>query len=178
MTVELKKQRERAITDELTHLYTHSYFMETLKAEVYRAKRYRTRLSLMMLDIDHFKSFNDNYGHQTGDEVLIKISDMLKASLRESDTAARYGGEEMVILAAETDKEGIFILAERIRKKIAEEVEVAYEGKKLRVTISIGVTTLAEDDIKADIFPSDFLKRADVALYKAKDKGRNCVVQA
>ncbi|MFA5164668.1 MAG: diguanylate cyclase [Candidatus Omnitrophota bacterium] len=177
MTVELKKQRERAITDELTHLYTHSYFLETLKAEVYRSKRYRVRLSLMMLDIDHFKSFNDNYGHQVGDEVLIKISDMLKSSLRESDVASRYGGEELVVLAAETDKEGIYILAERVRKKIAEDVIVEYEDKKLRVTVSIGVTTLTEDDIKRDIFPDDFLKRVDMALYKAKDKGRNCVVQ-
>jgi diguanylate cyclase (GGDEF)-like protein len=177
MTIELKKQRERAITDELTHLYTHSYFLETLKAEVYRAKRYRTRLSLMMLDIDHFKSFNDNYGHQVGDEVLIKISDMLKASLRESDVASRYGGEELVVLATETDREGIYILAERIRKKIAEDVIVEYEDKKLKVTVSIGVTTLSEEDIKKDIFPHDFLKRVDVALYQAKDKGRNCVVQ-
>ncbi len=177
MTVELKKQRERAITDELTHLYTHSYFLETLKAEVYRSKRYRARLSLMMLDIDHFKSFNDNYGHQVGDEVLIKISDMLKSSLRESDVASRYGGEELVVLAAETDKEGIYILAERVRKKIAEDVIVEYDDKKLRVTVSIGVTTLTEDDIKRDIFPDDFLKRVDMALYKAKDKGRNCVVQ-
>ena len=177
MTVELKKQRERAITDELTHLYTHSYFLETLKAEVYRSKRYRTRLSLMMLDIDRFKSFNDNYGHQTGDEVLIKISDMLKGSLRESDIAARYGGEEMVVLATETDKEGIYILAERIRKKISDDVEVEYEGKMLKVTVSIGVTTLTEEDVKKDIFPDDFLKRVDVALYQAKDKGRNCVVQ-
>ncbi|MFA5147681.1 MAG: diguanylate cyclase [Candidatus Omnitrophota bacterium] len=177
MTVELKKQRERAITDELTHLYTHSYFLETLKAEVYRAKRYKSRLSLMMLDIDHFKSFNDNYGHQVGDEVLIKISDMLKASLRESDVASRYGGEELVVLATETDKEGIYILAERIRKKIAEDVVVEYDDKKLKVTISIGVTTLSEEDMQHDIFPDDFLKRVDVALYKAKDKGRNCVVQ-
>ena len=177
MTEELKKQRERAITDELTHLYTHSYFLETLKAEIYRAKRYRTKLSAMMLDIDHFKLFNDNYGHQIGDEVLIKISDMLKANLRESDVAARYGGEELAVLAAETDREGIYILAERARKKIADEVMVDYEGKKLRVTVSIGVTTLTEEDIKKDIFPSDFLKRADTALYQAKDKGRNCVVQ-
>ena len=177
MTVELKKQRERAITDELTHLYTHSYFLETLKAEVYRAKRYRAKLSLMMLDIDHFKLFNDNYGHQVGDEVLIKISEMLKSSLRESDIAARYGGEELVVLAAETDREGIYILAERVRQKIAKDVIVEYEDKKLRVTVSIGVTTLTEDDIKRDIFPDDFMKRVDMALYKAKDKGRNCVVQ-
>lgn len=177
MTAELKKQREKAITDELTHLRTHSYFIDTLKSEVYRAKRYRTCLSLMMLDIDHFKSFNDNYGHQLGDEVLIKISDKLKLSLRESDISARYGGEELVVLAVETDKEGICILAERIRKKISDDVEVEYEGKKLKVTVSIGVTTLTEDDMKNDIFPGDFLKRVDVALYQAKDRGRDCVVQ-
>ncbi|OGX43135.1 MAG: hypothetical protein A3F87_04380 [Omnitrophica WOR_2 bacterium RIFCSPLOWO2_12_FULL_51_24] len=178
MTVELKKQHGRAITDELTHLYTHSYFLETLKAEVYRSKRYRTPLSLMMLDIDHFKSFNDDYGHQTGDEILVKISEMLKASLRESDIAARYGGEELVVLAAETDKEGIYTFAERVRKKIAEDVEVEYTGKKLKVTVSIGVATLTEDDIKNDTFTNDFLKQADLAMYQAKEKGRNCVVQS
>jgi len=178
MTTELKIQRERAITDELTHLYTHTYFLETLKAEVYRAKRYRTRLSLMMLDIDHFKMFNDKYGHQTGDEILIKMSEIVRGCLRESDVAARYGGEEFAILAAETDKEGIYTLAERLREKIANEMFLESDGKKLKTTISIGVTTFTEEDIAKDIFPDDFLKRADVALYQAKDRGRNCVVQS
>lgn len=177
MTTELEIQRERAITDELTHLYTHTYFFETLRAEIYRAKRYRTRLSLMMLDIDDFKMFNDRYGHQAGDEILVKMSEVIKGCLRESDVAARYGGEEFSILAAETDKEGIYTLAERLREKISKEMFLEGEGKNMKVTVSIGVTTFTENDIAQDIFPQDFLKRADTALYQAKDRGKNCVVQ-
>jgi diguanylate cyclase (GGDEF)-like protein len=177
ITTELEIQRKRAITDELTHLYTHTYFLETLRAEIYRAKRYRTRLSLMMLDIDDFKMFNDRYGHQAGDEILVKMSEVIRGCLRESDVAARYGGEEFSILAAETDKEGIYALAERLREKISKEMFLEFQGKNMKVTVSIGVTTFTESDIAQDIFPQDFLKRADSALYQAKDRGKNCVVQ-
>jgi diguanylate cyclase (GGDEF)-like protein len=131
----------------------------------------------MMLDIDHFKEFNDQYGHQVGDEILVKMSEVVKECLRESDIAARYGGEEFTVLAPETDKEGIYVLAERLRERIANEMALESSGRKPKITISIGVTTFTEDDIAKDIFPSDFLKRVDMALYQAKDRGRNCVVQ-
>ena len=177
MTQDLLVQRKKAITDGLTGLYTHSHFERILEAEVDRAVRYKTALSLLILDIDFFKSFNDNYGHQIGDVVLEKISAAFTQGLRKSDTSARYGGEEFTIIAPGTNEETIKILGERIRKKIADDIVVEYEGKKLKVTVSIGVTTLNDTDRENNIFHGDFFKRVDTALYKAKENGRNQVVQ-
>jgi diguanylate cyclase (GGDEF)-like protein len=177
MTKDLLIQRQKAITDGLTGLYTHSHFERILESEVDRAIRYKTALSLLLLDIDFFKHFNDNYGHQLGDEVLKKISDVFTEGLRKSDTSARYGGEEFAIIAPGTDEKSIKILAERIRKNVAENINIEYEGKKIKVTVSIGVVTLTNEDRENNIFPRDFFKRVDNALYKAKENGRNQVVQ-
>lgn len=177
MTQDLLIQRQKAITDGLTGLYTHSHFERVLEAEVDRAIRYKTQLSLLLLDIDFFKSFNDNYGHQVGDIVLKEIADIFTAGLRKSDTSARYGGEEFAIIAPGTDANSIKILAERIRKKVANDVVIEHEGQKLHVTVSIGVTTLTEADRENNIFPGDFFRRVDTALYQAKENGRNQVVE-
>ncbi|RKX92657.1 MAG: hypothetical protein DRP84_09685 [Spirochaetes bacterium] len=176
MTKELLKQQMMAITDELTQLYTHSHFYRILKTELSRAKRYRKPLSLLLLDIDHFKLFNDNYGHQAGNIILKRISEMFKSNLRKSDIPARYGGDEFVVIAPESNQKAVDILAERIRQKIANEIVINYENKRLKVTVSIGTTTLTDEDIEKNIFPNDFFKKVDKALYKAKAKGGNCVV--
>jgi diguanylate cyclase (GGDEF)-like protein len=177
MTQDLLIQRQKAITDGLTGLYTHSHFERILEAEVDRAVRYKTALSLLLLDIDFFKSFNDNYGHQVGDIVLEKIAGAFTQGLRKSDTSARYGGEEFAIIAPGTNEETIRVLGERIRQKVANDITIEHEGKQLKVTVSIGVTTLSDNDRESNIFPGDFFKRVDTALYKAKENGRNQVVQ-
>jgi diguanylate cyclase (GGDEF)-like protein len=177
MTKDLLIQRQKAITDGLTGLYTHSHFERILESEVDRAIRYKTPLSLLLLDIDFFKHFNDNYGHQLGDEVLKRISEAFTEGLRKSDTSARYGGEEFAIIAPGTDEKSIKILGERIRRNVAENITIEYEGKKLKVTVSIGVATLTDEDRENSIFPRDFFKRVDTALYQAKENGRNQVVQ-
>jgi diguanylate cyclase (GGDEF)-like protein len=177
MTQDLLIQRQKAITDGLTGLYTHSHFERILESEVDRAIRYKTQLSLLLLDIDFFKSFNDNYGHQVGDIVLKEIAAAFTQGLRKSDTSARYGGEEFAIIAPGTDEKNIKILGERIRRKVENGIIIEHEGKKLKVTVSIGVTTLSETDRENNIFPGDFFKRVDTALYKAKENGRNQVVQ-
>jgi diguanylate cyclase (GGDEF)-like protein len=124
-----------------------------------------------MSDIDHFKSFNDTYGHEMGDRVLRVVSDEIRRSVREVDIAARYGGEELCVILPNTGKEGSMVIAERIRKNI-EDLRIPHEGKEITITVSIGVSSLPENnpaDVKA------FMKEADHALYIAKENGRNQV---
>ena len=131
-------------------------------------------MSLAMLDIDNFKAFNDTYGHQAGDAVLKGISQVLKDSVRITDTVARYGGEEFVILMPETNVDGTEIVAERIRKNV-EETEFVYRNEKMNVTVSIGLASYPQEGIASE---EDILKAADIALYKAKEAGRNRVVMS
>ncbi len=164
----------KAVTDGLTGLYNHDYFQNTLQQELLLAKRKGRDLSLIMIDIDHFKNFNDKWGHQAGDLVLKEVANTIKSNCRGSDIVARYGGEEMILLLHETDPESAMILAKHLRKKI-DEMTVSYSGQaKLHVTISAGVAgfPLHAKDRKT------LIKQADDALYRSKEKGRNAVTLA
>lgn len=157
---------ELATTDPLTGIYNRKKFNDELEKEIERVKRYRTKLSLIFFDIDHFKRVNDTYGHPVGDTVIQTIAKIVSADTRKGDIFARYGGEEFVILVPENDDGGAFALAEKLRAKI----EAHNFSGVGRVTCSFGVADYKEGKDGADL-----IKRADKALYTAKNSGRNCV---
>jgi diguanylate cyclase (GGDEF)-like protein len=162
-----------SVTDSLTQVKNRHYFDKKLLAEYRRAYREKSWLSLLILDIDHFKNFNDNHGHQAGDKVLqcvaSAIQDVVK---RPSDAVTRYGGEEFTVLLPNTPKEGAYMVAERIRKKI-ESMTVDWEDEALSVTMSIGLVSCIPAYYEGE---TTLLKQADDFLYVAKDNGRNQVV--
>jgi diguanylate cyclase (GGDEF)-like protein len=161
-----------SITDPLTGLANRRRLMTRLEEEVSRARRYKTPLSVVMIDIDHFKQVNDTHGHAMGDEVLRNIGAMLKASVRATDLAARYGGEELTLLLPHTDVPAAVQVAENLRAKFAE-LEHRLDGVALTKTVSMGV---AARDGQGEIpHAEDLLKHADEALYRAKQTGRNRV---
>lgn len=169
---ELQAQLQRQVqTDYLTGLATRRHFMQQAQAEVVRAQRYGTALSLCMLDLDHFKAINDRHGHQTGDRVLQRFSELCRQSLREIDIAARLGGEEFAILLPETGLEQALQVAERLRENLARSTLLSEAGVPLSCTTSIGVVVLNGQDDSLD----SMLGRADQALYAAKTAGRNRV---
>lgn len=158
-----------AVEDGLTKLYVVRHFKETLEQEMAKAKKINKPLSMLISDIDHFKRFNDTYGHQAGDFVLREVANIFKSSCRQTDMAARYGGEEFVIMFLDTNREKAIEFAERLRKSI-EQITFEYNTIKLNVTISLGVA-----EFKDDASITDLIKRADEALYVAKETGRNKV---
>ena len=168
----LDEAKMLAITDDLTKLYNHRHFNQQLGAEMIRAKRYKESLSLILLDIDHFKQYNDVNGHVKGNEVLKQVSDILQRECRTSDIIARYGGEEFTVICPKTDKIEAYQIANRLREKIqAHDFPYAHTQPLARVTISAGVATYPED---ADE-PLDLIEKADAGLYLAKRRGRNRV---
>lgn len=166
-----RQLQEMANRDGLTGLFNHRYFHEQLSKDFLRAKRYHESLSCALLDIDHFKKFNDTHGHQTGDVVLSTLARVIENSIRDSDLAARYGGEEFALVLYHTDGPGAFHVAERLRQMV-ESHEVQDKGKALHVTISVGVATFPSEKIRDS---KELIECADKALYKAKGKGRNRV---
>jgi len=171
---ELNKEfRELAIRDGLTGLFNHRYAEERLKEEFDRAARFERELSVLFMDLDHFKFFNDAHGHQAGDEVLQILSAIMTEVLRESDTLARWGGEEFVVIALETTREEACMLAERIRKAVTKHAFPNAAQQPLGiVSLSIGV---ASKSIGTDSY-EQLLRLADDAVYSAKDAGRNRTV--
>ncbi|MEA2092188.1 MAG: diguanylate cyclase, partial [Campylobacterota bacterium] len=169
ITPRIKMEEElrlRATTDDLTKIYNRYYGNEILDVEVDRVDRYGSSFAVLMFDIDNFKLVNDTYGHDVGDYVLKKLSEVISMHMRKSDTFIRWGGEEFLIISVHLDKNEAMIFAQKLR--------VAIESYKfdsdLSITISIGVTISKVGDAKGKI-----LKRADDALYEAKEDGRNCV---
>jgi len=158
-------------TDGLTSLCNRIYFDEQLEAEVQRAIRFKTPLSLLMLDIDYFKKVNDTYGHQAGDTCLVALANIMDGLSRTVDTCARYGGEEFVIILPNTSPEDSMVFAERLRKKV-EALKVKHDDKVIEYTISIGISALS---LTKDNTAKNLLKTVDSTLYKAKDSGRNRV---
>ena len=156
--------------DALTQVYNKRYFNEALEREYNRAQRYKRDLSLVLLDLDHFKAINDGQGHLAGDAILRQLAAEVKPKLREQDIFARVGGEEFAALLPEVGHEGARATAEKMRK-IVEATTFMVETLPLRITISAGVTSL--DPRGRD--PMSLFERADAALYEAKAKGRNCV---
>jgi len=164
---------KRAVTDGLTGLYNRIFFDNYLITSVNESLRYKKSLSLIIIDIDHFKGFNDNYGHQTGDEVIRRVSRSLLKNIRTSDIAARYGGDEFVVILPETDSKGGKIAAEKIREAVFKnKIMFRKKGKvkELTITLSMGVASLAQDDDRLGL-----IAKADKALYISKEKGRNRV---
>lgn len=167
------KFRELAIRDGLTGLFNHRYGENRLAAEVDRARKFKRDLSLLFVDLDHFKHFNDSHGHQAGDDVLHQLGKLMSGAARDSDTVARWGGEEFIVIAPETDKEQACELAEAIRKQVADFAFPFADKQPLgHVSLSVGVATMAQGVDK----PEDLLSLADKAVYKAKEAGRNRTV--
>ncbi|KAA3652714.1 MAG: diguanylate cyclase [Calditrichaeota bacterium] len=167
-----ERLRQLAITDGLTRLYNHRHFKEVLLLELDRAKRHNQNISVVMIDIDHFKCYNDTHGHQAGDVLLQKISRLYAENIRKIDLAARYGGEEFVLVLIETDKEAATIAANKIRSIIE---QFPFENEQTqpngKITVSMGVATFPEDAHDFD----GLVGVADRRLYMAKDNGRNQV---
>lgn len=160
--------QRQASTDDLTAIYNHRFILQRLREEVERSDRYSQPLSIMMLDLDHFKSVNDRFAHQTGDIVLYTVAQTIKKALRHIDVAGRYGGEEFLVILPQTTQEDAVQVAERIREQVE---GLFFDDKNLKITISIGVTFYRNENERE----SELLARADHLLYQAKDNGRNRV---
>ncbi len=167
-----EKLREMALRDGLTSLYNHRYFQETLDREIGRARRYGHPISLIMIDIDHFKKINDTYGHQQGDVVLKGIGEIIKSTIRDSDIPARYGGEEFAIILPHIELKGAVACAERLRQKV-ENHSFNLNGTQITVTISLGVTSTFP--AQKEVSKTALIEMADRALYHSKNSGRNKV---
>ena len=161
-------------TDALTALRTRRYTDEVLAIEFLRARRYQSPLSVLMADLDHFKQVNDTYGHPTGDAVLRGVSSLLLSQLRATDVAGRYGGEEIIVVLAQSGLEGAELLANRWRGVVEETVFHTPDGDPVKVTISMGLAGYTPA-VKS---PDDLVSAADAALYRAKKAGRNQVAVA
>jgi diguanylate cyclase (GGDEF)-like protein len=168
-----KEFRELAIRDGLTGLFNYRYAQERLEEEFDRATRFERQLSVLFIDLDHFKFFNDAHGHQAGDEVLQILSGLMTKSIRESDTLARWGGEEFIVIALETAEEDACMLAERIRKAVIEHPFPNAAQQPLgMISLSIGVASRSNGTESYE----KLLRLADDAVYSAKDAGRNRTV--
>jgi diguanylate cyclase (GGDEF)-like protein len=163
---------EATAKDALTGLYSRWYVIEKIESEINRSLRNGLPMSLLMLDIDHFKRVNDTFGHSAGDQVLQLVGKLLKESCRVYDVPGRYGGEEFCVLLPNIDMQNTPTVAERIRARLAS-TEITVGGATLGVTASIGIAGLDASDVRAFISPAALIDRADRALYTAKHRGRN-----
>ncbi len=165
------RYRTLSVTDSLTELYNSRHFYDQLRLEIERAERYGHPLSLLLLDIDNFKRFNDTYGHLEGDEVLIRLGQVIRRCLRKTDSAYRFGGEEFTIILPETAGDAATVLAERIREELEDENFHPVESPEIvHETVSIGVAQyLPREGLRP------FIKRADFNMYGAKEQGKNRV---
>ena len=169
-----RKLEELNRTDPLTGAANRRSLSESLEREYLRALRYERPLSLMMIDVDHFKRVNDTYGHQAGDAVLVTIASSLLCSLRKQDVIGRYGGEEFAVILPETAKQNAMVVAERFRNVVAS-AETDIGSSRLSVTVSIGVAALSDEEASNT---EALVRAADRALYRAKQEGRNRVMAA
>jgi diguanylate cyclase (GGDEF)-like protein len=157
------------VRDVKTGLFKHGFFMTRLNEEIARSNRNDDIASLIVIDVDKFKNFNDNYGHMAGDRVLESLAQMIKRNVRTGDVPSRFGGEEFTILLPGSDKETTWLVAERLRISVAE-MEVPWEQKLPQVTISLGLITF---DKNTAVPAEEIIDRADAALYQSKERGRN-----
>lgn len=163
-----QKVQEMAIKDSLTGVFSRRYLLERLDEELERSRKFKYNFSFLMIDVDHFKDFNDHYGHLVGDAILKEIAAIIKEGIRQIDLVGRYGGEEFSIILAETDKDEARFIAERIRQAIEARVIKVYD-ENLKVTISIGISVFPDNADSAPLL----IDTADRALYQAKQGGRN-----
>ncbi len=160
------------ILDGLTRIHNRRYLSEFLEREVVRSQRHERPLSVLMIDIDRFKSINDSLGHLCGDFVLRELADILRETVRTEDLFARYGGEEFTAVLVETTRESAAVVAERIRSTVAEHL-FRFEDQRVRLTVSVGVSSTTGDQ---EMTPGILIKEADANLYSAKRSGRNKIV--
>lgn len=163
--------KEQVRTDALTGLYNFRFFSDTLPLEMERSRRSFQALSLIVLDIDHFKKFNDTWGHELGNHALMLVANLISLTIRKLDYACRFGGEEFVVLLPNTDLRQAKNVAERLREAI-QNTPLVHNGRSLSVTASLGVDEFRNYHSDS---PETFLKRVDSFLYDAKRDGRNCV---
>lgn len=168
----MKQLKALATTDPLTTLYNRRYFNEQLRQQFAQAKRYQHDLCCVMIDLDHYKQFNDTLGHQKGDELLQVVADQIRAVLRDSDIAARYGGDEFILLLPQSDTDAAEHVVQRIRNRLAQD---APRDERLRfpVTLSVGIASLKKDFPNSD---EALVAMADRAMYRAKQTGKDRVV--
>jgi diguanylate cyclase (GGDEF)-like protein len=166
---EIKMLKQQVVRDSMTHLSNHQHFLDLLSQEVSRSERYKHPLSLIMADIDLFKTINDNFGHLAGDRVIKTVAVTLQQEIRDSDHVARYGGEEFAIILPDTQIQDAYIAAERIREAI-ESLRIKHEDNLIQFTMSFG---MASFQIEEGTASDELIKRADRALYQAKKQGRN-----
>jgi diguanylate cyclase (GGDEF)-like protein len=167
-----RRMREAALRDGLTGAYNKRYLLDRVVTELAFAQRHKTPLSLIMLDVDHFKRINDTYGHPAGDAVLVRVATIVSEAVRREDVFARYGGEEFAVLCRSIDVAQAAVLAERLRERLAAGV-TEHNGTRLSVTVSLGVAGFPETPVRG---PEELIAAADGALYEAKASGRNRVV--
>jgi two-component system, cell cycle response regulator len=173
-----RKLAAGALYEPLTGLANRRHFMERLGVELAAAQRHGRPLALLFLDVDHFKRVNDEHGHLAGDEALKTVADVLRAAVRKEDLVARFGGEELVVLARETGLTGARTLAERIRRAV-ERARTSFGGREIAVTVSVGVAvSVGLTRFEPGRTETELLGAADRALYRAKQRGRNTVVAA
>lgn len=166
--VELKRL---ATTDPLTHLYNRRHFFSLAHAEYSKSTRHKRPLSFIMMDVDEFKTINDTYGHAAGDKALLALASCCHQAIRESDIIGRIGGEEFAVCCPDSDVNGAYAIAERIRS-LCENLEIEFSGQRFRFTVSLGITARSAEDEHCE----QALNRADQLLYKAKRTGRNRAV--
>ena len=165
---------EFALRDGLTQAFNKKYLMNHVKAEFSFAKRHKSPLSVIFLDVDGFSSINETYGHLAGDSVLVEVTKISMTMIRLEDTFARYGGEEFVVVCRGTRSDQAILLAERLRRQI-EETTFRYGGQPIPITVSMGIASYPELSIERS---EELIEAADTAMYKAKRAGRNCVLIA
>ena len=170
----LKRSEELSVTDDLTKLFNSRYLNATLRREVERSKRYRTPVSLIFLDLDGFKSVNDQHGHLWGSRTLVEVGRVIGSTVREIDVVSRFGGDEFTVILPQTGPEGAAIIAERIRQKIEETTFLASYGLEVHITASLGIASFPDHGRTKD----DLLARADQAMYLVKGRGKNGVALA
>jgi diguanylate cyclase (GGDEF)-like protein len=167
-----RKMEELTVIDELTGINNYRYFVGKLDNELKRARRYHQSLSLLMIDIDWFKRYNDTYGHLFGNLILRELSQTIKGCIRDVDILVRYGGEEFVVILPQTDKEDARQIGERIRSKVEQtQFEDVKNKLKVKLTVSLGVATFPENGTEQE----ELIKNVDQALYLAKWKGKNLI---
>ncbi len=171
----IRELEKTAHIDPLTGLFNRKYLSDSLKTELIRSRRYRFTLACLMIDIDNFKTVNDSLGHSVGDHLLKELAQRLSHQMRGYDFAARYGGDEFVVLLPQSSKGGSLALAERLRQVVDSELFLETEGKNIHLTISIGIAAFSGSEVSSE---EQILTISDRALYEAKQVGRNCIAIA
>ena len=167
--VRMQRAEELSVTDDLTQLYNSRYLSQVLRRETKRASRSGRPLSLLFIDLDGFKSINDSHGHLFGSRALVEAADVIRASARETDIVARFGGDEFALVLPDTGSDGALFVGERIREKIAAWSFLRGHGLNISLTVSVGVATLPDVASSAE----QLIQAADEAMYAVKDRGKN-----